>query len=129
MKITPLLFAGLLLAPLASPAQVRFGIGVDVAVPVGEAPPPPYTEVMTAAPGPGYVWIAGHWGWHHRWIWMRGHWDYRPGYTWAAGHWANVNGNWVWTEGAWVTAAPRPRRRLAGSTPIPVISATPSSSW
>ena len=46
--------------------------------PVVTAPPPPVApvEVVPVAPGPGYVWVAGHWAWRrHGYIWVPGHWE------------------------------------------------------
>jgi hypothetical protein len=74
MKLTPLFIAGLICgAPLIGSAQINVGVGFNVGAPVREAPPPPRAEVMQVAPGPGYVWISGHWAWRHGWYWAPGH--------------------------------------------------------
>ena len=98
MKFQNLLIAGLLCGvPLVSSAQFNVGVGINLGVPVREAPPPPREEVIVAAPGPGYAWIGGHWAWHHGWVWVRGHWDRRAGYSWAPGHWdRRGDGSYVW---------------------------------
>jgi hypothetical protein len=81
---------------------------------VVQSPPAPIVERRPAMPGPGYVWIEGHWRWEARrgqWAWVRGHWDIRQGYTWVAGHWDQRPNGWVWVEGRWaapVVAAPPP---------------------
>jgi hypothetical protein len=51
---------------------------VDVVVPSG--PPADRTETKPASPGPGHIWVAGHWD--------------------------NIDGNYVWKEGRWLQARP-----------------------
>jgi hypothetical protein len=69
-------FALLLSSSVAAFGGVAVGFGINV----GVAPPPvPVArEVVVASPGPGYAWIAGHWGWYpaygYRWVggaWLR----------------------------------------------------------
>jgi hypothetical protein len=102
-------------------SRVDFGININVPAPgamVVEAPPPPLRgEIITAPPGPGFVWIAGHWAWrgHWRhWVWVRGRWAPRPypNAQWIAGHWAPASGGWVWIDGQWVS--PPPPSNVAG---------------
>jgi len=39
------------------------------------APPPPRAEVVTLAPGPGYVWVRGRWHWNgNAYYWVPGSW-------------------------------------------------------
>ncbi len=59
--------------------------GVVVGFNVGFAPPVAPVEVAVAAPGPGYVWVAGHYGWYPGvgYRWERGAW-LRPPYPHAA---------------------------------------------
>lgn len=75
----------------------------DVAV--ANAPPADQAEAQTAAPGPNYVWIKGHWKWDARrqsWEWRQGHWEVRrSGYEWVAGHWEHRPNGWVWIGGHW----------------------------
>ena len=62
-----------------------------------------------AAPGPGYVWIAGHYTWRHgRWEWVRGFWAYppQPGAYWVAGRMDPYSHAWV--EGHWEIAQAQP---------------------
>ena len=70
---------------------------------VSEAPPPAQVEVVTATPGPEYVWIGGNWVWHDRWDWERGHWAARPhGHTrWEPGRWDHGHRGYVWHDGHW----------------------------
>jgi hypothetical protein len=61
-------------------------------------------EQVTPAPGPGYVWMAGHWSnVSQRWVWVAGHWEMPPSPSaiWTGGHWVQGNGGWVWVDGAW----------------------------
>ena len=73
------IIASLALASFLIAARVDFGIAVGA-----PPPPPPPAAVITPvvpAPGPGYVWVPGHYDW--------------------------VNGAWVWVEGGWMLP-PRP---------------------
>jgi len=66
--------------------------------------PPPQVEVVPGAPGPAYVWVAGHWAWRRGgYMWVPGYWAVpaTPGYVWAPGHWAPRRGGYVWVEGHW----------------------------
>jgi hypothetical protein len=67
------------------------------------APPAPRTEVRPAKPGPGYVWIPGHWKWAGgRYLWLKGHWEKtRPGQAWVPGHWERKGRSWVYIPGHW----------------------------
>jgi len=69
-------FALLLSSSVAAFGGVAVGFGINV----GFAPPPVpvVREVVVASPGPGHVWVAGHWGWYpaygYRWVggaWLR----------------------------------------------------------
>lgn len=42
-----------------------------------ERPPASAVEVVTVAPAPGLVWVAGYWHWHRgRHVWVPGHWTH-----------------------------------------------------
>lgn len=41
---------------------------------VGQTPPPPQPDPVTAAPGPGFIWVPG------AWIWLEGCWEWHRGY-------------------------------------------------
>jgi WXXGXW repeat (2 copies) len=67
-------------------------------------PPPPRVEVMGVIPGPGYIWIGGHWGWFEgRYTWSAGRWERRPRAEAAGrpGHWRHSSHGWYWKEGRW----------------------------
>ncbi len=69
------------IALLLSSSAAAFG-GVAVGLDVGFAPPPvPVArEVVAPCPGPGYAWVAGHYGWYpgHGYRWARGTWLLPP---------------------------------------------------
>ncbi|HEY1792782.1 MAG TPA: hypothetical protein VGG34_07680 [Opitutaceae bacterium] len=119
-----LLAAACGLVPTAAHAGLDIGINIGGPVVVRSSPPPPRHEYMPPRPGPGYVWIGGHWGWHHeRWEWNGGRWDYHPGGAWTAGHWEPRGGGYVWIEGSY-GAAPAPAAvayegEVANSAPPP----------
>ncbi len=105
--------SGVLVARAADP---HFGISLRIGVPapviVREAPPRPVVveERRVAAPGPNYVWVAGHHSWDgNRWVWIQGAWVVppQPGALWVEGRWDSSSR--AWTEGHWEiaqTAAP-----------------------
>jgi hypothetical protein len=96
----------LLLACAAAPAAALadVGIGIRIAVPdivVRSQPPPDMAERVPVSPGPGYIWIRGHWAWRNNsWEWTNGHWDpvSQPGQEWIPGGWVERNGGWVWID-------------------------------
>jgi hypothetical protein len=70
------------------------------------------SDVVTPAPGPGYVWIAGHWNnVSQRWVWVSGHWEMPPSPSaiWVAGHWVQGSSGWVWVDAAWTVGAAEPQ--------------------
>jgi len=90
------------------PGYVGFGVpvvavgGPEVVVP--EAPPPALGEVVTVAPGPGFIWIGGFWDWGPSgWFWVHGHWGHRPfhGAVWAGPFWEHHEHGWVLRRGHW----------------------------
>jgi hypothetical protein len=76
----------------------------SVAVVVSTPPPAARVEVIGTAPGPDYVWIGGHWGWHGtEYVWVDGRWDRGPHAKakWVPGHWKHTSRGYVWQEGHW----------------------------
>ena len=71
---------------------------------VDRAPPAAYNEVVTVAPGPGYVWVGGYYGWSGRdYLWNRGYWSLPArGYThWNPGYWNRHDRGHHWVPGHW----------------------------
>lgn len=113
-----LLLAAMSSALIARAADPHFGISLRIGAPapviVREAPPRRVVveERRVAAPGPNYVWIAGHHTWENgRWVWIQGAWIVppQPGALWVEGRWDPQTQGW--TEGHWEvaqTAAPVP---------------------
>lgn len=79
--------------------------------------------VKPAPPGPGHVWVSGHYQWRpgpSKYVWVKGHWATpRAGYAWVPGHyeWKRSGGFRVrvWVKGHWkpaggaVVVAPKPQ--------------------
>ena len=82
--------------------------------------PPAIQEARSAAPGPGFGWVQGHWFWqNNQWIWQTGHWYQgaarqmppiiieqitiapSPAQFWVPGHWLWRSGEWQWRNGHW----------------------------
>jgi len=70
---------------------------------VADGPPPPQADPVIAAPGPGYVWIAGAWEWHGRWVWVGGYWAAAPSPSavWVEGYWVRGPYGWHRVPGHW----------------------------
>lgn len=85
---------GARVAPAAQPQVVY----------VRQAPPSPRVEVISIAPGPGYVWLGGEWIWNGGWAWESGRWCRpSPGYSmWIGGRWENAGSRgWGHHPGHW----------------------------
>ncbi len=129
----PSALLALCLPAAASHVNVGIGFGFPLAVP---ASPPPVivvrnvttTEVIPPAPGPDYIWIAGHWEWdtpNRRWVWSAATWQRRPTpeAVWQPGHWQQAGNAWEWIGSTWVvpSAAPTP----SAESPPPAPPANP----
>jgi hypothetical protein len=70
---------------------------------VAVAPPAPQVEVYGVAPGPGYFWVGGYWGWEGgRHVWHGGNWERpRPGYAWVPHRWVHERDGWHFAQGHW----------------------------
>lgn len=76
------------------------------AVVVERRPPADRVEVIGVAPTPGYVWIAGYWGWEggrRDYVWVPGRWSAveRGRRGWVPGRWRHGRGGWFWIDGHW----------------------------
>jgi hypothetical protein len=82
-----------------------------------EAPPAPRAE--TAAPRPGFVWIAGRWDWKGgNWEWVAGHWEReRAGKRWRDGRWERAGDVWRYVGGEWVAGDATPPGPPPGGPP------------
>ncbi|HPO19624.1 MAG TPA: YXWGXW repeat-containing protein, partial [Rubrivivax sp.] len=83
---------------IAPPAVV----GVDAEVQI--APPPLPLYVQPLAPGPGYLWTPGYWGWSAGgYYWIPGTWVLPPtvGLLWTPGWWGWAGGGYRWHAGYW----------------------------
>lgn len=66
--------AMMFLGSTSAPAQVRFGLGIQVNVP---PPPGGFEDVVVYPSYPGAVWVRGCWTWNsyeRRNVWIPGHW-------------------------------------------------------
>lgn len=83
--------------------SLNLNLGIPAPILVREAPPrPTIVEAQYAAPGPGFVWIAGHNAWMNgRWVWVAGTWARppQPGAVYVEGRWDERSRNW--TESHW----------------------------
>jgi hypothetical protein len=67
-------------------------------------PPPVRVETFGPAPGPGYVWVNGYWGYNAgAYVWIGGRWVVPPlgRRVWVAGRWAPYGNRYRWYEGRW----------------------------
>ncbi len=81
-------------------------------------------EIVEISPGPGSVYVSGHWEWNGaRYVWSHAHYLRRPAtnLVWVEGHWQNTPQGWFWQAGHWaqphVVRPPRnyrPQRQPAG---------------
>lgn len=104
------LWAAALSLPFGLHAQhVSFGfrIGLPAPVYVGGPPPAAYGEVVVSSPGPGYLWVPGHYSWRHdHWVWIRGAWVLppQPGAYWVPPQYVGQQ----WVEGHWMVSETPP---------------------
>ncbi len=98
MIIAAVLAVPMLATPLASLAQVSVGISVSFGPPPLPYYPQPY------APGPGYIWTPGYWGYGpYGYYWVPGTWVIAPaiGLLWTPGWWGWDDGFYSWHRGYW----------------------------
>ena len=68
------------------------------------APPPIRVETYGPAPGPGYVWVNGYWGYRgNAYVWSPGRWDRPPRgrSRWEQGRWEQRGNRYHWRDGRW----------------------------
>ena len=96
--VTATIAAGLMLAGCGG------GYGYGNGYYARTAPPPARVEVRGYAPGPGYVWLDGYWGYRgNSYAWTPGYWARPPRsrHTWEAGRWENRGGRYYYRNGRW----------------------------
>ena len=83
-------------------ASCAGGIGYSYYAPAG--PPPVRVEARGVAPGPGYVFVRGHWSYAGGgYAWSPGRWERPPrrGSAWVDGRWERHGNRWGYREGHW----------------------------
>lgn len=71
---------------------------------VREAPPAPIVEVISVAPGPGYIWVGGFHEWRGaHYVWVRGYYSLPPrGFSiWIGDRWHHDDHGWRHERGHW----------------------------
>ena len=99
-----------------SRSLARFALTLAVLVPVTAssqevllvniAPPPLPVYAQPMAPGDGYIWTPGYWGWNTAsddYYWVPGTWVLAPanGQLWTPGYWAYAGDGYFWNPGYW----------------------------
>lgn len=98
LLIATVLAGPMLAVPVTSFAQVSVGVSVAVGPPALPVYPQPY------APGPGYIWTPGYWGYApDGYYWVPGTWVLAPavGVLWTPGYWGWGGGFYHWHSGYW----------------------------
>jgi hypothetical protein len=93
-----LLLFGILLTSTLTNAQVGVSISARI------APPPLEVYSQPYAPGDGYIWTPGYWGYgDDGYYWVPGVWVMPPsqGLLWTPGYWGFNNGLYQWNGGYW----------------------------
>lgn len=114
------------IASARSHVSIGFRIGVPAPVIVRRAPPARVVERVVVAPGPGYVWVPGHYTYSgNQWVWLGGAWVVPPApdARWVDGHWNPASQRWV--EAHWVLPPPPPAPPPPEAQAPVVIVATP----
>jgi len=93
VALAAVLFVGLSLS--SSFAQIGISIGI--------APPPIPIYTQPYAPGPGYIWTPGYWGYDSGYYWVPGTWVLPPrvGFLWTPGYWGYNGSNYFFNNGYW----------------------------
>lgn len=106
MTVTRKVFSLAMAAVLAGPVTgcVVYTRPAPGVVYVREGPPPARVEVIPAAPGVGFVWIRGFWGYRAgAYAWVPGRWE-RPvegRREWVPERWVHDRNGWYLVEGHW----------------------------
>jgi hypothetical protein len=98
---------GLALGLLTAGCYASVGVGPDDEyLEVGGPPPPIQADVEIAAPGPGYVWVGGHYDWaadRKDYAWTQGSWQRPPhgGAHWVAPRYEKRGEKHIYHPGHW----------------------------
>jgi hypothetical protein len=85
---------------LSTTSSAQIGIGISVRI----GPPALPVYAQPVAPGPGYLWTPGYWGWNDDggYYWVPGTWVVAPvGMLWTPGYWGFAGGLYGWHPGYW----------------------------
>lgn len=91
---------GLLAGSLIATGCAGGYVGYEARIP----PPPHRVETYGPAPGPGYIWIKGYWGYSGgNYTWQDGRWERPPRgrRQWEDGRWERHGDRYRWREGRW----------------------------
>lgn len=125
----PLAFS-LLAAAMVLTAHAETHVNIDLGLRLGPPPPvivrqapprPVIVERQYNAPGPGFVWVAGHNMWiNDRWAWIPGTWARPPqnNTIYVEGRWDERSRNWIAPH--WEIVGPPPP-----PAPIVIVQAPP----
>jgi WXXGXW repeat (2 copies) len=94
------ILTGLIAATLGIAGCAARYVGVYATIP----PPPIHAESYGPAPGPGFIWIQGYWGWSsNAYVWVPGQWDRIPPgrHRWEVGRWVRRGNRYYWRDGRW----------------------------
>jgi WXXGXW repeat (2 copies) len=98
LMISAALAGSVLAFPMSASAQVSVGVSVNFGPPPLPVYPQPY------APGVGYIWTPGYWGYGpYGYYWVPGTWVLAPaiGLLWTPGWWGWEAGFYRWHPGYW----------------------------
>ena len=94
-----------ILSSLVGASLAAVGCGPSyVGVYARTAPPPIRVETYGPAPGAGYIWINGYWGYRgNNYYWVPGRWDRPPRgrRRWEEGRWERRGDRYYWRDGRW----------------------------
>jgi hypothetical protein len=88
-------------------------------------------EIVEVSPGPGSVYVSGHWEWNGAsYAWVRAHYLRRPqpNLFWVEAHWQNTPKGWYWQEGHWTDMKTRPPFLHPHAKPAPAPADEPQES-
>jgi len=107
-KLTILISVIFMIMTGCVPSQMVTGGSVSVFTEIPLAPNVVLTveAPVIMSPGPGYIWVDGHWTWDPRirgYVWVQGFWALVPfqGAFWTPGFWESYRGGYRWVDARW----------------------------